>query len=66
MNCGIISVVMDVILSIMRYFLSTARKHNNAKFEHNRPKPKCNAHETVTPKLLLMDSRYRDIAGSEG
>ena len=34
MNCGIIAVVVDIILSIMGNFLSTAQKHNRQNFEH--------------------------------
>ena len=39
MNCGIIAVVMDIILSIVGNFLSIAQKHNRKNFEHNRPGP---------------------------
>ena len=35
MNCGIISVMMSIILSIVGNFLSTAQKYNRQNFEHN-------------------------------
>ena len=44
MNCGIISVVMGMILSIILIanFLSTVQKHNRQNFEYNRLGPNPN------------------------
>ena len=39
MNCGKIAVVMGIILSIIGKFLSIIQKHDEQKFEHNRPGP---------------------------
>ena len=54
MNCGIITVVMGIILSIMGNFLSTAQKHNRKNFAHNRPGPTREVITTFSQKWWIL------------